>query len=107
MKGKNMAKIVKDWLYGWVVLFRFWLFSLIAGLILLPVQILIYYCEKKENTLFWIFHMLAFLILVPFAFWAASRITGYFAEKDSPLVTGQQKFIDPNTGVVTEINHTG
>jgi hypothetical protein len=99
-----MGKIVEYWLYGWIVLFRFWLFTLILGLILVPVHFASYHIVSSDNMLPLLLSSLITLILAPFAFFIAAHITGCFKENKAEKLDLPIKFTDPDTGIVTEIH---
>ena len=84
-----MKKVMKAWLDGVRVLCRIIWFSVVVGLMLLPVRLLVQYLwkevyDKRPPVAVVVVGIVGYLILLPFIMHLASRWSGEFKKPTEP-----------------------
>jgi hypothetical protein len=102
MNRYTIKKIYDMWIAGWIILFKYMVFGLLAGCILVPLYLIREPFGQSLKIQELLFLIPLSIIYIPFAFILTSKICGIIT--DEPKKKSEVQFYDPETGIVTVID---
>jgi len=97
-----MRKIMEYWAKGWLVLFLFFCFLVVLGIVMLPLNLLHKFLLSKLERGWEIGISVGFgLLYIPLAYYKAASITGLLKMVDRDDRFGRSKDADPDPRIAT------